>query len=192
MVGSYAKSYYYSSTASNRDREDYRFSPFDGCPLQFTTYNNCSYLGNETNPYVLLVKCNNTSITSVEIHPNTKVIDNMAFYSCKSLTSVVIPDQVVHIGTYAFASCSALTNVTISASVKTIMTRAFYSCSALTSVTFNDTDTWYVASGTTVSVTDTALNATNLTNYKNYSYYIWTKDTATNAGKVFVDHAFWV
>ena len=68
------------------------------------------------------------------------------------------------------------------------MTRAFYSCSALTSVTFNDTETWYVASGTTVSVTDTALNATNLKNYKNYCYHIWTKDSGANSGKVNKTH----
>ncbi|MBP5288871.1 MAG: leucine-rich repeat domain-containing protein, partial [Clostridia bacterium] len=59
---------------------------FDGCTsLTYSTYDNAKYLGNETNPYVVLIKANSTSITSCSIHPNTKLIYHSAFCNCTSL-----------------------------------------------------------------------------------------------------------
>ena len=156
--------------------------------LTYNVYNNCSYLGNDINPYVLLVKCNDKSISSVTIHPNTKIIGNRAFYNCDSLIEIVIPDNVKMLGYSCFSSCDKLTTVTISASLETIMCRAFSSCKALTSVTFNDVDTWYVKSGTTVDLLDVSVNATYLTStYKNNN---WRKDSQTGCGSVSIYSPF--
>ena len=142
-------------------------SAFSGCDLlKYNEYDNAYYLGNETNPYLVLVKAKLSSITSCEINSNTKIIAGGAFRDCSSLTSVTIPnsvtsigdsafewcsslttitipDSVTSIGNWAFCDCSLLTSVTIPNSVTSIGEEAFYSCNLLTSIRFNGTvDEW--------------------------------------------------
>ena len=69
------------------------------------------------------------------------VIDDYAFYSCKSLTSVTIGNSVTNIGSYVFVSCSSLTSVTIPDSVTSIGSYIFAYCSSLTSATIPDSIT---------------------------------------------------
>ncbi len=53
---------------------------FAGCTnLQYNEYDNGYYLGNEENPYLVLVKAKDTSISSCVIHDNTKIILSGAF-----------------------------------------------------------------------------------------------------------------
>ena len=151
---------------------------FNDCTsLQYNIYDNAKYLGNEKNPYVVLVKATSTSITSCVIHSNTKVIAENAFHRCTSLTSIAIPDSVVNIQVGAFDECGSLTSITIPASVTSIGSNAFFSRS-LTSVTFENTSGWYVtqnyyaSSGTDITVSDPNTNATNLSKiYNNYWWY---------------------
>ena len=82
---------------------------FSGCSnLQYNEYDNAYYLGNDNNPYIILVKANTSCI-----HEDTKFIHSYAFYECYSLTSVVIPDSVTSIGSYAFEDCFGLESVYI-------------------------------------------------------------------------------
>ena len=97
-------------------------------------YDNGYYLGNESNPYLVLVKAKGEWISSCEIHENTRFICYSAFYNCSSLTSVEIPDSVTSIGSYAFSGCSSLTSVTIGDSVTSIGYGAFYGCANLKNV----------------------------------------------------------
>ena len=114
---------------------------FWGCySLEYNQYDNALYLGNEKNPYVVLIKAVDTGVTSCEINGSTRIISN-AFYGCDSLTSITIPDSVTSIGEYAFYSCDSLTSVTIPDSVTSIGDSAFYSCDSLTSVTIPDSVT---------------------------------------------------
>ncbi len=131
---------------------------FEGCAnLQYNEYDNAKYLGNSTNPYLVLMKAKDTLIVSCEINENTKHIYSSAFAGCSGLTSVIIPDGVISIadsftasgltsitipdsvesiGAGAFAYCSGLTGeVVIPDSVTSIGNSAFYGCSGLTSVT---------------------------------------------------------
>ena len=91
---------------------------FEGCDnLQYNEYDNALYLGNEKNPYVVLIKAKEMSITSVDIHDATKLIYEDAFYQCSSLTSVTIPDSVTSIGVSAFQDCYRLETVTFEGTV---------------------------------------------------------------------------
>ena len=115
---------------------------FSGCSsLTYNTYDNALYLGNASNPYMVLVDTTSTTITTCEIHPYTKLIHPDAFSGCTSLTSVTIPDSVTSIGDSAFSGCSSLTSVTIPDSVTSIGSYAFEYCRSLTSVTIGNSVT---------------------------------------------------
>jgi hypothetical protein len=85
------------------------FADCDG--LAYNEYDNAYYLGNDLNPYLVLVKAKDTDITSCEIHPDTRFIHSWAFYDCEALMSVVIPGGIVSIGEFSFADCDAITDV---------------------------------------------------------------------------------
>ncbi len=108
---------------------------YDCTNLIYNEFNNAYYLGNENNPYVVLMKAKNKSITSCEINSNTKFIHSNVFYNCTSLTNITIPDSVKSINYYAFSNCTSLTSVTIGNSVTGIGFSAFAGCSSLTSIT---------------------------------------------------------
>ncbi len=97
------------------------------------------------------------------------------------VTSAVLT-SATKVNSYAFYGCSSLTSVTIGNGVTSIGDGAFSYCSSLTSVTFEDADGWYVTqlelstSGTDVTLTDTAVNATYLTD--TYFYCYWYKKPA--------------
>ena len=153
-------------------------SAFYGCSsLKFNEFDNAKYLGNENNPYLVLIEAKDTSITSCNINTVAKVIAGFAFSSCRSLTSVTIPDGVTSIGDYAFYNCSSLASVTIPNSVTSIGNSAFYGCSSLK---FNEFD-----------------NAKYLSNENNpYLVLIGAKDTSitscniNTATKMIVGSAF--
>lgn len=86
----------------------------------FTVYNNAKYLGNSTNPYLVLVKAIDTSITTCNIHTGAKLIYAFAFEDCTLLTSVTIPDSVTIIGNSVFYKCDALESLIIGSGVTSI------------------------------------------------------------------------
>lgn len=89
------------------------FGVFHGCDsLQYNSYNNAKYLGNEQTPTILLVKAASETITGCEISEDTLVIDNYAFSNCASLTSITIPAGVTGIGYAAFEGCAGLKTIT--------------------------------------------------------------------------------
>lgn len=99
------------------------YNVFDGCHnVQYNEYDNASYLGNESNPYVVFVKVSDTISASYSVKENTKVIYQDAFNGHINLTSVVIPDSVKFIGNNAFSNCTGLTNVTMSSGIVSINT----------------------------------------------------------------------
>ena len=104
-------------------------------------YSNGYYLGNPNNPYLILLKAKDTSITTCTINNTTKFIHSFAFGNCRSLTSITIPDSVTSIGYGAFAYCSSLTSIAIPDSVTSIEDLMFQDCTNLTSVTIPDSVT---------------------------------------------------
>ena len=110
-------------------------SSFSGCTsLIYNQYDNAYYLGNDENPYAILIKAKDTNITSCEIHENTKIICPIAFSNCASLSNIVVPDSVTSIGDSAFTVCKSLTSIVIPDSVTSIGYYAFYGCYSLIEV----------------------------------------------------------
>jgi len=89
------------------------------CPeIEYNIYDNAKYIGNATNPYLVLVSAVSESITHCQIHPDTKFIHNQAFFECGKLENIVIPDAVISVGDAAFSRCNAVTDITIGKSVE--------------------------------------------------------------------------
>ncbi len=82
--------------------------------MKYNEYDDCLYLGNETNPYVVLMetKVNKKNYT---IHKDTKVIYDGVF-SDREIEELVIPEGVVTVGS-AFGGCHNLKTISIPASV---------------------------------------------------------------------------
>lgn len=104
--------------------------------IEYNYYENAKYLGNENNPYLRLVKVNDTDSSSVTIHEQTKYICGNSFFFCENLEYVHIPESVTVIGDLAFHYCDNLTEITIPANVSYIGSWAFPSYGKLSTVTF--------------------------------------------------------
>ena len=103
--------------------------------LVYNKYDNAKYLGNKSNPYLVLVDIIDSTVSSFNIHPDTRFIDHGAFYKCEKLNHITIPDSVTSIGGGAFGSCTSLASITIPNSVTSIGWGAFESCTSLASIT---------------------------------------------------------
>ncbi len=111
---------------------------FSGCTLEYKEYSGAYYLGSEENPYACLVSAVSTTITSCEIHKDTKVIFPYAFSNCSSIKDIVIPDGVTSIGAYAFNKCFTLANVTLGSGITAIPNGMFSECDDIESIDIPD------------------------------------------------------
>ncbi len=103
-------------------------SAFDGCQnLRYNEYDNAYYLGNDKNPYVVLMQAKDQAIDSCIIHEKTKIINHGAFVLCENLTDITIPNGVVSIGRDAFSGCNRLTNISVPDSIQLVGEMAFES-----------------------------------------------------------------
>ena len=130
----------------------------------YTIYNGCYYLGNESNPYVILIDVadysNLSDNTEIVVHPNTKVIGTYALcYTeivsvtlpeglnglCEgalleaSITDIKLPSTLKHIGQMCFKCCPELTNLSIPANVTWIPNEIADYCPKLTTVQLPNT-----------------------------------------------------
>ena len=110
----------------------------DCTSLKSTQYDNAYYIGSESNPYMILVKAIDQSITSCEIHANTLVIENSAFASCSKLNRILIPEGVLVIGSGAFFKCENLIEISIPNSLTTLGDEAFMSCNNIKYTSYNN------------------------------------------------------
>ena len=82
---------------------------FDDCvSLEYTVENNTYYLGNDNNPYLYLVKCNDTIITEFKIPDTTKVVNSLAFSECDLLAEINIPEKVTNIDFLGYQNLSLI------------------------------------------------------------------------------------
>ena len=129
------------------------YTMFTSCPsIEYNEYDTAYYLGNDNNPYLILMQGNNAS----NINSATKFIYNNSFsYSGPGSygygtggfyniwggykhKEIVIPNGVLSIGGYTFYN-GMLTTITISKTVKEIGIWAFKDCTALTTIKFEGT-----------------------------------------------------
>lgn len=104
---------------------------FFGCSnLSYNEYKNGFYLGNNKNPYLVLI----SGYEKTTIHKKTKIISYNAFMN-SNLSSITLPDGLITIGESAFANCSGLTSITIPDSVSLIEDAAFSGCVSLKNIT---------------------------------------------------------
>ena len=76
---------------------------FEGCySLKFNEYDNCNYIGNEVNPYLILVNAANPNYSRYEIASGTVIIADEAFDDCHRLSNVVLPVSLKHVGHMSF------------------------------------------------------------------------------------------
>lgn len=79
--------------------------------LKLNQYENTEYLGVGNNDYEILVSSASTDVTSVSIHPDTRIIIANAFAKCSSITEVTIPEKVEYLGDGAFFGCAKLDKI---------------------------------------------------------------------------------
>lgn len=88
--------------------------------LMYTKFDKACYLGNDSNPYVVLLKTTSKSIVSCEIHQDTQFIADDAFKNCSRIKEINIPEGVKGIGATAFEGCKSLVKVVFPNSLKRI------------------------------------------------------------------------
>ena len=85
---------------------------FYGCEkLEYSEYNNASYLGNEENPYFALIESRNGYFA--DMHEDTRIIANGAFWLGEYFESVTIPDSITHIDVDVFSGFHKLTSIAV-------------------------------------------------------------------------------
>ena len=137
-IGSYAFAYCDSLTSVTIPDSvtSIGYSAFHNCNSNLYSEYECgTYVGDEDNPYAVLIGLTYNNLSTYKINEATKHIAYGVFNDCKRLTSITIPDSVTSIGSRAFAGCDSLTSVTIGNSVTSIGDYAFAGCDSLTSVT---------------------------------------------------------
>lgn len=146
---------------------------FSGCDnIIFNEYDNGYYLGNDTNPYLVLIKESKPYIISCTLHEDTKMLYYSAFGGCSDLVKVVIPCSIPEISSRAFYKCSSLTDINIPNSVTSIKNEAFYDCTSLENIIIpNSVD--YIGESAFYRCTNLiAINIpNNVIKINNYTFY---------------------
>ena len=104
--------------------------------LSYKEENSLMYLGNDANPYLLLIDTTSTLITECLINEKTKIICPYAFSGCQNLISVEIPNSVVELTQSVFSSCTSLKTVYLGDGLDEIPFETFSQCINLTNVYF--------------------------------------------------------
>lgn len=81
-------------------------SAFMNCDLEFAQNGSSKYLGNENNPYMVMMFAEGALI-----HENTKIIASNAFYGQRNMRRVIIPTSVISICDSVFQYCESLETI---------------------------------------------------------------------------------
>ena len=103
--------------------------------IKYAHYSNGLYLGNDDNPYLVLVE-SSQNVETIKIHENSRFILNNAFQS-RHLNTITIPRSIKSIGKSAFNGCKHLQNVNFEdeSELESIGDDIFVGCTSLKSLT---------------------------------------------------------
>lgn len=132
---------------------------FEGTPIDYHTYNGLNYVGNEENPYLVLIGAENASIVEVCVHEdaevaanscfvgnnriknadaaNLKKIPDRMFADCENLKRVDI-SAATELGANSFEACANLEEADFGEELTVIGSQAFSGCGKLKSVAFGN------------------------------------------------------
>ncbi len=92
------------------------------------------YLGNQNDPYVILLNTESKNETEYIVHPEVNAVYSSAFEGCENLASITLPNSLSCIGSRAFYGCKNLTSPHIPENVGVIEEYAFYGCVSITEI----------------------------------------------------------
>ena len=90
------------------------YSFYNNESMTYNIFDNARYLGNENNPYLVLIDTVGAEEAPSEIHPDTRVIADEAFRQ-RGPKTITIPKNVVTIGEWAFYPCGSLEGIWVDA-----------------------------------------------------------------------------
>lgn len=102
---------------------------FDDCKQVLQTENGISYLGQWA------ISCQDKTLTTYELRPDTRGLATSLFNSCVNLTSITLPDGLIAISGAAFMYCTSLTEIEIPSTVRYIGGNAFENCKNVSNLT---------------------------------------------------------
>ena len=118
---------------------------FSACTkLRTTVYENGIYLGNESNPYHLLIAVADASAKSFAIHKDTKIISasdvsgtmmSTGIFASTDVETADLSGSVVSVSGALFQNAKNLKSVVLPPSMTSLAADAFSGCSALESIT---------------------------------------------------------
>ena len=105
------------------------------------------YLGNDENPYVMLMAIKDADVESIAFNAQTRIIYGLYTlegYSCM-VESIVLPDTVVALAPYAFEACYNLKSLYISAGTIYITAESFLNTNGLETIEVDEGNPYYKA-----------------------------------------------
>lgn len=118
--------------------KEIEYKAFDECPkLKFKTYENGKYLGNDDNPYVLLVSGIDDTVETFKVNENCKIIYCKALTCYRQLKTIDMPYSILYIGAQAFEGCSSLETFLVPNFVKHFSASWLNHCSSLKTITIS-------------------------------------------------------
>ena len=123
--------------------------------LIYNVDSNAQYLGNEENPYLVLMAITDTQITSFEFYPQTKIIWGSAFVNCKKIGVIDIPEGITQIQNNAFGGCAALRSISIPASAVDLSIQMLRNCKNLEAIVVAEGNPKYHSINNCIIITET-------------------------------------
>ena len=102
--------------------------------LAYTEENNAYYLGDEYNPYMVLMRIKDDRATEFTAEYGAKIVYACAFEGCSALSQITLSDYTIQVGERAFKDCVSLGTFDLPRGIRTIGEQAFSGCIALTEI----------------------------------------------------------
>ena len=106
--------------------------------FDYNEYDGGYYVGTLSNPYHAFIRPVSKEISSITLHPDTRIVAGEAFSDCGALTEVILPDGLISICNSAFANCNSLSSVQLPASLTHLGGSVFNRCTSLTEIAIPD------------------------------------------------------